>query len=313
MGCQNWQQPAGKTPLAGRAWQGKSFSLLAAGIFPTSPCLPAAFLLPVSLPHQPFGPGVLPGPPTLGPWRGLTGPAARVITEAAGEADSDVQSTGPAPAGRTDTGTAASALARVCEDEGHRMPPAPTAQEEAKAPASPPFGQRVMAAQAGSQVPAPHSPTACTAALQDTAQRLVNEVLGQLAAAIQGHGQQPTEPRGLAQSMDVTAARTPAAAQDTESPLAGEPQGEAPLIPAACDENMASLMSGGHQGEGSTAIVSPAVHKDEVAYCLKTLHQTLALPTLPQQRMQRTCSSFSLGSGPSAPGEPCMCGQHQAS
>ncbi|KAM6033073.1 uncharacterized protein LJ206_001905 [Theristicus caerulescens] len=195
-------------------------------------------------------------------------------TDAAGEAAGDWQSASPAPAGSMDAEPAASALAGAPEDEGHRAPLAPVAQEEAKAPASPVFGEQATAAQAESQAPAPHSPTACAAALQDTAHCVVSKVPGEAVAAIQGPGQQPAEQWDLAQSMDVAmAATTPAAPQDTESPSAGEPQGEAstaPLIPASREggEKMASPMSGDHRGEVSTAIISLAAHEGEVASSL---------------------------------------------
>ncbi|KAM6032719.1 uncharacterized protein LJ206_002187 [Theristicus caerulescens] len=195
-------------------------------------------------------------------------------TDAAGEAAGDWQSASPAPAGLMDAKLAASALAGAPEDEGHCAPLAPVAQEEAKAPASPVFGEQATAAQAESQAPAPHSPAACAAALQDTAHCIVSKVPGEAVAVIQGPGHQPAEQWDLAQSMDAAmAATTPAAPQDTESPSAGEPQGEAstaPLVPAAREggEKMASPMSGDHRGEASTAIVSPAAHEGEVASSL---------------------------------------------
>ncbi|CAM9391108.1 unnamed protein product, partial [Bubo scandiacus] len=120
------------------------------------------------------------------------------------------------------------------------------------------------------QAPAPHSPTAYDTALQDTIQCLLSEFLAKVLAAVQGLDQQPVEQRTLAQSVDDVTARTPVAPQVTEPPLAAEPLQEAstaPLKPPACEdgENAASPMSGAHQGEASTDIVSPAAHEDEVA------------------------------------------------
>ncbi|XP_075000958.1 uncharacterized protein LOC142080030 [Calonectris borealis] len=146
----------------------------------------------------------------------------------------------------------------------------PHAVEEAKAPASPAFAEQATAAQAESQAPAPHSPTASAAALEDAAWCIVREVVRRAVAVTQGPRQQLAE-QDLTQSTHAaTAAGTPAAPQDTQSPLAGEPQGEAspaPLVPAAGEdgESMASPMSGDRRGEASAATVSSAVHEEEGA------------------------------------------------
>ncbi|CAM9392803.1 unnamed protein product, partial [Bubo scandiacus] len=101
-------------------------------------------------------------------------------------------------------------------------------------------------------------------------QHILSEALAEAMAVVQGPGQQPAEQWTLAQSMDaVTAARTPVAPQVTESCSAAEPLQEAstaPLKPPSCEdgENVASPMSGAHQGEASTDIVSPAAHEVEV-------------------------------------------------
>ncbi|XP_075001478.1 uncharacterized protein LOC142080248 [Calonectris borealis] len=197
-------------------------------------------------------------------WPSSAGP------EAAGEAAGGLQSASPAPAGLLDAGPAASGLAGAPEEEGHRAPLAPAAQEEAKAPASPAFAEQATAAQAESQAPAPHSPTASAAALEDAAWCIVREVVRRAVAVTQGPRQQLAE-QDLTQSTHAaTAAGTPAAPQDTQSPLAGEPQGEAspaPLVPAAGEdgESMASPMSGDRRGEASAATVSSAVHEEEGA------------------------------------------------
>ncbi|KAM6296879.1 uncharacterized protein O3Q21_015511 [Podargus strigoides] len=129
-------------------------------------------------------------------------------------------------------------------------------------------GPSKPAAAAESQAPARHSPTEDAEALQAADLLTVCEVIGKAAPVIQ------REQQDLAQSTDVdTAARTPAAHQDAESSLVGKPQGEAsraPLVTAACEdgESTASPMSGNHQAEGSTAIVSLAAHKHKVASSL---------------------------------------------
>ncbi|XP_075018728.1 uncharacterized protein LOC142087876 [Calonectris borealis] len=180
--------------------------------------------------------------PHAGPQEGPGWPSS-TGAEAAGEAAGNLRSMSPAPAGLLDAEPAASALAGAPEEEGQRTPLAPAEQEEAKASASPVWGEQATAAQAESQAPAPHSPTASDTALLDTVQYIAREVVRRAVAVIQGPGQQPAEEQDPVQSTDAAmAARTPAAPQDTESPSAGD-----------------------HQGETSTAVVSPAAHEEAVA------------------------------------------------
>ncbi|XP_055674175.1 uncharacterized protein LOC129785585 [Falco peregrinus] len=96
-------------------------------------------------------------------------------THAAGVTAGHQQDASPDQARSTNTEPAAAALAAAAEEEEQRSPLAPTEQEAAKAPASL-FSKQGTAAQTGSQAPAPHSPTAHTVALQDTAQWDVSEV-----------------------------------------------------------------------------------------------------------------------------------------
>ncbi|CAM9394176.1 unnamed protein product, partial [Bubo scandiacus] len=198
---------------------------------------------------NPFVLELFPDPHVDGPQDGPSRPSSTGI-EAAGEAAGDLQSSSPTPAGPRDA------------------EPAALAQEEA--PSSPVLSEQATAAEAVCQAPALHSPTAYDTALQDTIQCLLSEFLAKVLAAVQGLDQQPVEQRTLAQSVDDVTARTPVAPQVTEPPLAAEPLQEAstaPLKPPACEdgENAASPMSGAHQGEASTDIVSPAAHEDEVA------------------------------------------------
>ncbi|XP_037230774.1 uncharacterized protein LOC119142173 [Falco rusticolus] len=97
-------------------------------------------------------------------------------THAAGVTAGHQQDASPDQARSTNTEPAAAALAAAAEEEEQRSPLAPTEQEAAKAPASL-FSKQGTAAQTGSQAPAPHSPTAHTVALQDTAQWDISEVL----------------------------------------------------------------------------------------------------------------------------------------
>ncbi|KAM6360881.1 uncharacterized protein FN964_003620 isoform 2-T3 [Alca torda] len=170
--------------------------------------------------------------PNAGSQEGTSWPSS-LGTEGTAEEDSHLQSASPALAGLVDAEPAASALAGSPEEEGHLASLTPAAQEAAKAPASPVFSDQTPAAQPECQVPAPHS--------------------------------------NLAQSTGAeTAAKTPPVPQDTESPLAAEPQGETitdPLAPAARQhgEDMAPPMAEDHHKGASTAIVSAAVDKGEAA------------------------------------------------
>ncbi|KAK2516952.1 hypothetical protein Q9966_014846 [Columba livia] len=156
------------------------------------------------------------------------------------------------------------------------------------------------AAEAERPAPAQHSPTEDDVDLSDIVEYIVSEAVRRAEAEIQGPGQQPVEQQDLAQCVDVpVAAPTLTGLEATESPLAGEPEGQdstAPLIPAAINEgeNTVSPMSGEHGRETSTDIVCPA-HEEEDASLLPqqpladagTLHLapgTTKLPHAPAPR-----------------------------
>ncbi|KAM6354178.1 uncharacterized protein FN964_007484 [Alca torda] len=140
-------------------------------------------------------------------------------TEGTAEEGDHPQSASPAPAGPADAEPAASAPAEAPKEDGHLAPLAPEARDEANAPASPVSGERTPAEEPECQVPAPHGPTLHEDALQDTALSVVREVVINAVRIVQSD---------LAQSTRAeTATETGGAPQDTQSPLAGEPQGEA--------------------------------------------------------------------------------------
>ncbi|KAM6354035.1 uncharacterized protein FN964_007392 isoform 2-T2 [Alca torda] len=155
----------------------------------------------------------------VGPGHGGPVPQDDPLAPGTAEEGDHPQSASPAPAGPADAEPAASAPAEAPKEDGHLAPLAPEARDEANAPASPVSGERTPAEEPECQVPAPHGPTLHEDALQDTALSVVREVVINAVRIVQSD---------LAQSTRAeTATETGGAPQDTQSPLAGEPQGEA--------------------------------------------------------------------------------------
>ena len=92
----------------------------------------------------------------------------------------------PATAGPTDTEPAAPTLAGAAEEEQHPAPHTAAAQEEEEAPtsASPDFDEQESEAEAQRKAFALLSPTASELVHQETAKRLVRDVLHKALAVI---------------------------------------------------------------------------------------------------------------------------------
>ncbi|XP_055649514.1 uncharacterized protein LOC129783604 [Falco peregrinus] len=159
-----------------------------------------------------------------------------------GDKARNLQGVSPVPEEHMDDKPAAAALTGAPVEEWYCASLATVGKEARKTPASPLLSEQPTAV-AESQAAAPHSPIAYNMALQDTDDCKMREVLHEALPAIQELSQQLAEHGDPAQSVGVVmAAAPPAAPQDSEPPLSGEPQ-----------------------REPSTATESPAAHKDEVA------------------------------------------------
>ncbi|XP_030330820.1 uncharacterized protein LOC115603218 [Strigops habroptila] len=161
-------------------------------------------------------------------------------TDAAAEAAGDLQSVSPAPAGPTDTEPAAPSLAGAAEEEQHQAPLAAAhqEQEEALASASPGFDEEEAEAEAWKKAFALLSAKVSELLQQETAACIRRDIAHRASAVLHQSDEQPLEQQDMAQShVNVAmAAMRPAAVEDTEPPVATEPQGEpstAPLVPAA--------------------------------------------------------------------------------
>ncbi|XP_030358091.1 uncharacterized protein LOC115614844 [Strigops habroptila] len=169
--------------------------------------------------------------PHADPQEGSSCPSS-VGIDATGEATSDLQSMSAVLAAPTDTKVAASTLARAAEAEEYGAHLTPVAQEE-EAPAQ-------------SQAPALLSPQAYEMILEEMASNITGQVLITSLVVVWGSSQQLVKHREMAQLLGVAmAVVTSAEAGDTESP-----------------------MSGDHQGEASTALVSRKAQEDEVTASL---------------------------------------------
>ncbi|KAM8996440.1 uncharacterized protein PRD47_013173 [Ara ararauna] len=153
---------------------------------------------------------------------------SRAATGEAGEAVGDLQSMSPVPAGPTDTEPSAATLAGAAEEEQHCTSLAAVAEVEEKAPAPVSSGFQMQEAVAEGQRNAfdLFSPTATELLLQEIAERLVSDILHKASAVIQKRDEKCQEHEHMAQShVDVSMApMASAAVQDTEHPVAAEPQ-----------------------------------------------------------------------------------------
>ncbi|XP_065499753.1 uncharacterized protein LOC135993674 [Caloenas nicobarica] len=212
--------------------------------------------------------------------------AQRIVSEAVRRAVAVIQGPGEQPGEQQDLAQRAELEEEKskegCQGEDYTIQSIwvnPSVQEHLQdAPADPQEGSgspsctdTEAAAEAQSPAPAQHSPTEDDVAVWDTVEYLVSEATRRALAVTPGPGQQAVEQPELAQCLDVAMAAPTVAGLDTsESPLAGEPEGEAStalLVPAEDTEgeNRVSPMCGDHQGEPSTAIVCSAANEEEVA------------------------------------------------
>ncbi|XP_074771181.1 uncharacterized protein LOC141964540 [Athene noctua] len=113
--------------------------------------------------------------------------------------------------------------------------PAPSSAQ-VEAPSSLVLSERATAAEAESQAPAPHSPAACDAAVQDAIQCLLSEVLAKVEAAVQAlDWQQQAEQQTLAHTANA-AGVVPSPSPQNPPAEAGTPH----LAPAAQNERDAA-------------------------------------------------------------------------